>query len=281
MRKWIIILLAVFIMVVASLTAETVKKDKPLVVILPGLACPPDSCAVLNAGLQADYDCHLLDWTEMWIQSGRDGAPLDFLIEGIVDCLDRFKPAELTLIGHSMGGWLALGVAAAVPERVRRLVVIDSAPFPGGLYQDIAPDQARTQAEQFRDALKRMSPEQYQSFDSQRMAMLIDDESWQKRLLDWAGRYPRAEIATLMGAMAAADLRRVLVAIEADTLVLASSRMAGRLGIDTDSFGTRLRNQYQSLRRCTVQLTGQAGHFIMIDEPDWLMEKVRAFLEPR
>jgi pimeloyl-ACP methyl ester carboxylesterase len=41
--------------------------------------------------------------------------------------LDDLGLARATLVGHSMGGWISLAFAAAHPERVERLAVVDAA----------------------------------------------------------------------------------------------------------------------------------------------------------
>ncbi len=40
---------------------------------------------------------------------------------------DDLGLARVTLVGHSMGGWISLAFAAAHPERVERLIVVDAA----------------------------------------------------------------------------------------------------------------------------------------------------------
>ena len=48
--------------------------------------------------------------------------------------LDRLGLERVSVVGHSMGGRIAVDLAAAFPERVERLVLVDAAifPAPGG-----------------------------------------------------------------------------------------------------------------------------------------------------
>ncbi|MFY8105305.1 MAG: alpha/beta fold hydrolase [Elstera sp.] len=57
-----------------------------------------------------------------------DGQPLSFagLTVALIDFLDTHEIATAHLVGHSMGGMLALEVAATAPERCRSLTLIGS-----------------------------------------------------------------------------------------------------------------------------------------------------------
>lgn len=52
----------------------------------------------------------------------------DHLSVDIVTALEQWAPSPVTLVGHSLGGLTAALTAAAVPERVRQLVIVDITP---------------------------------------------------------------------------------------------------------------------------------------------------------
>ena len=57
-----------------------------------------------------------------------DGITLDALVEGVVAVLADVSPGEpVSLIGNSMGGWVGLRIAVEEPERLDRLVLVNSA----------------------------------------------------------------------------------------------------------------------------------------------------------
>jgi pimeloyl-ACP methyl ester carboxylesterase len=60
----------------------------------------------------------------------------DLLVQTVLAFLDRFNLDQVDLVGLSMGGATALGVALAAPHRIRRLVLVD-----GYGLQDRAPVQ--------------------------------------------------------------------------------------------------------------------------------------------
>lgn len=61
----------------------------------------------------------------------RDGAYALFdYVRDLAEIIDALAIAEIDLVGHSLGGHIALRYAAAFPERVRSLVVIEGIELP-------------------------------------------------------------------------------------------------------------------------------------------------------
>jgi pimeloyl-ACP methyl ester carboxylesterase len=63
---------------------------------------------------------------------GRSGRPaqgnsIALQVRCLRALLDRLGVERVTLVGHSLGGWISLAFAATHPERVARLVVVDAA----------------------------------------------------------------------------------------------------------------------------------------------------------
>jgi 2-succinyl-6-hydroxy-2,4-cyclohexadiene-1-carboxylate synthase len=67
-------------------------------------------------------------------ESGRTGDPasygLDLLTADLLGLLDALGIERCDLLGHSMGGMVALRAALAAPERIASLVLMDTAPGP-------------------------------------------------------------------------------------------------------------------------------------------------------
>ncbi len=134
--------------------------EKPTVLLLHGFTDSGLCWLRFANDLAADYDVIMTDA----VGHGRSGdlshgfrerAVAD--VSAIVDALGLDRPA---LVGHSMGGSTAAGVAAAAPGRVRALVLEDPGwrddPAPGG---DPALPSSNPYAEWVR-TLKTLSPEE-------------------------------------------------------------------------------------------------------------------------
>jgi pimeloyl-ACP methyl ester carboxylesterase len=102
----------------------------PVVVLLHGLGGNTTNWAFNIAPLAHKYRVVVPDQ----IGFGQSDKPLiNYRIATYVDFLDAFlkelKIERASLVGNSMGGWVAASFALAHPEKVERLVLVDAAGF--------------------------------------------------------------------------------------------------------------------------------------------------------
>lgn len=108
-----------------------VKGDGPPLVLVHGVAMRAEDWAPLYRTLARTHRVYALDL----LGYGRSDKPKDAdysvgmqseVVRGFMDAL-QLRQADV--IGASMGGWVALKLAAEYPQRVRRLVLISSGGF--------------------------------------------------------------------------------------------------------------------------------------------------------
>jgi pimeloyl-ACP methyl ester carboxylesterase len=102
----------------------------PVVVLLHGLGGNTTNWAFNIAPLAHKYRVIVPDQ----IGFGQsDKPPINYRINTYVDFLDAFlkglKIERASLVGNSMGGWVAAAYTIAHPEKVERLVLVDAAGF--------------------------------------------------------------------------------------------------------------------------------------------------------
>jgi pimeloyl-ACP methyl ester carboxylesterase len=104
----------------------------PTIVFLPGYASDMtgDKASALFAwAAEQGRSALLLDYSGCGASEGRfaDGT-LTIWRDDVLALVDALAPGPLVLVGSSMGGWLALLIALARPERVAGVVGIAAAP---------------------------------------------------------------------------------------------------------------------------------------------------------
>jgi abhydrolase domain-containing protein 6 len=105
--------------------------DGPPVVLVHGFASRGEDWASFLPTLARHHRVYALD---LLGYGGSDkpkdaGYSIALETEVVRGFLDSLHLARADLVGVSMGGWIALKLAAEQPERVRKLVLIDSAGF--------------------------------------------------------------------------------------------------------------------------------------------------------
>jgi pimeloyl-ACP methyl ester carboxylesterase len=102
----------------------------PTVILLHGLGGSTEVWANNMAPLAAQFRVIALDQ----IGFGKSAKPLvNYRIRTYVDFLDQFckqlKIERASLVGNSMGGWIAAAFTAVFPDRVDKLVLVDAAGY--------------------------------------------------------------------------------------------------------------------------------------------------------
>jgi pimeloyl-ACP methyl ester carboxylesterase len=107
-----------------------------------------DVTARLRAAGHAVYPVTLTGLGER-VHLSSPHVDLDTHITDIVNTLAYEDLHEIVLVGHSYAGVVITGVADRLPERIARLIYVDTAPLPDGVAQaDFGPPEVRRQYEQ-------------------------------------------------------------------------------------------------------------------------------------
>src|SRR5215217_8458376 len=144
MKPRIIFLLAITLCVATWANAQTSKEvlvfgqkihyveagTGPTVILLHGLGGSPKVWQFNIAALAEKYDVVVPGQ----IGFGKSDKPLvNYRIRTYVDFLDQFckqlKIERATLVGNSMGGWIAAMFTASFPDRIDKLVLVDAAGY--------------------------------------------------------------------------------------------------------------------------------------------------------
>lgn len=107
---------------------EAGEAAKPTVILLHGLGGSAENWQLNTPALAANYHVFALDQ----IGFGKSDKPfLKYRVGTFVDFLDKFmaelKIEKASLVGNSMGGWVAGLFAVKYPNRVEKIVLADAA----------------------------------------------------------------------------------------------------------------------------------------------------------
>lgn len=103
--------------------------EGPPVILIHGLAGSSRWWKRNIEALAEHFHVYVVDLIGFGQSKGRHKFVLDEAAGYLRDWMDRLGLDEANIIGHSMGGVIAIDMAARFPERVHRLVLVDAATF--------------------------------------------------------------------------------------------------------------------------------------------------------
>ena len=95
---------------------------------LHGLFGSLENLGMINRGLSKSFCVHGLDIRNHGKSPHDEAMNYDVMADDVLEYLDNRNLEKVHLVGHSMGGKIAMAVALKAPKRVSKLAVLDIAP---------------------------------------------------------------------------------------------------------------------------------------------------------
>ena len=255
-------------------TATVSGTGSRAILLLPGLACGPYEFDGIAPELAEQHTVYALKF------AGFDGAApvkppyLDAFARSVTDLIAREHLTKPILIGHSLGGHLALRVAATTPANIGGVLVIDALPLFPLAQPGETPESRQRGAAAFRDALASVPDDKYTAQAKYFIAQLVTDPQNVDIVTQHQLAGDRATIAGASYEMALEDLGPSLPKIVAPVEVLAPATDDASAA-QVAAFYTAL---YKGTPHLHVDAIAPSKHFIMYDQPEKFAKAVDAFV---
>lgn len=258
----------------------SVTGQGPDVILVPGLASSAHVWDATVAHISAHHRVHLIQ------VAGFAGTPAGGnasgpVFEPVVEAIHAYIAANhlqgAAVIGHSLGGTMAMRLAIAHPGDAGRILIVDSLPYVGMTFgPQLTVPMIQPQAAMIRDKMVNGTQEDYAAGEPAQMARLI--------------RSRNAEAEAAIAAASASDHRVVGQAIYDDLTTdlrpdLAKIAVPVTVLYPWDQttapqqvFDALYTGAYASLPHGKIERVDGSYHFIMIDQPAVFLQKVDAFL---
>ncbi len=253
------------------------------VVLLPGLTTGPWEWAELIRRLSPRYTVYAI------ALPGFDGRPaatpplFDRFSRDFWALLDAQKIARPVVIGHSLGGTLAIALAEQHSERLRGIVALEGLPILPGMERGTA-EQRTTMAAQITGPILAQSHDQFLAYEQTYMRgpYGVIDPELAAPLADLEGRSDPAAVAEWLKEDASTDLRPDLSRIAVPMLEIvpynAPDTASSPNPYTEDEKVAYFRTLLAGVPRLQVISVSPARHFAMYDQPDRIFAIVDAFL---
>ena len=258
---------------------DVTGKGRPMVLI-PGLTCPGDVWREAVARYSERYECHAVSFGGFAGRPRFEGPFLDTARDTLLAYIRERRLARPVIVGHSLGGVLALELAAAAPDAIGPLVIVDALPFLGGAGDSTATaESARKAMEPLWKMMRGQTQEAYAAYQRQApyLKSMVAPGPNYDRVVEWATTSDRIAVADAMFDVGTVDLRDKLPAMRSPVLVLGS--WYGMKAFSTrEAVEATFRRQYAGTPKWTLAMADTARHFMMLDAPQWTWAQMDAFL---
>jgi len=264
------------------ITVET-EGTGPDVILIPGLASSRSVWDGVSAELNAHYRLHKIQLAGFAGQppvsreAGKFVAPV---AQAIADYIRQHKLSHPAIIGHSLGGEVALMLAAQHPDLPGRVAVVEALPFFSLMFNPQATTASVTpQASQFRQMLITASKDDFAHQQQQGIARLVKTESVREQLVNASLNSDRQTLADATFDIMTLDLRPQLANIRVPVTVLYA--WDPLYGLPAAQVDTLYNQSYASLNGVKLTRIDNSFHFVMYDQPVEFAQQVKVFLQQK
>ena len=254
----------------------------PDLILIPGLSSSPEVWDGLVASLGDRYRIHRIH-----IQ-GFAGAPAEDNATGpvaapVAEDIARYIAEKgldhPAVIGHSMGGTIAMMLSARHPDAVGKVMVVDMVPFMGAMFG--GPGATAESVQPLADGIyanMTTGPEEaYRAAAAASVTGMIATESLRAGPLQDTATSDRMVSASAFRELIATDLTPELPRITAPLTVLYVKFNDPRMTVDmVDGI---YRAAFANRPGTVLKRIDDSAHFIMLDQPARFAAEVNAFLE--
>lgn len=259
---------------------EKLGKADQCIMFIPGLSSSGEVWQEAAKYYSKNYTCYTFTLAGFAGQSEVDTKNnfIEFFTDEIAGFIKNEKIKMPIIVGHSLGGTLALNIAIKYPEIISKVIIVDAVPFFGGISNPSATAESiKPMAENMR---KMMSmgpmPEAY-------LAPMLKSMSKNESKHDLIKKSMLSSIPKVVGQanyeLLTLDLREKIAAINTPVLVLAAWAGYASMGATRASVETIYKNQYKMLKNYTLAITDNAFHFIMFDDFNFFTTEIDKFLK--
>ncbi len=230
------------------------------IIFVPGLGSPGSVWDDTVSRLGGKYQTHVLTLAGFAGQppSAGTGPLLDTARKELALYIRGRHLDHPIVVGHSLGGFLVMWLAATEPNMVGGVVVVDASPDLIALSDDKATqEEITTEAGKMRDQIASQTPEQFKAGMKMFFKTMVTDPVKLEALMDEVAKSDQKTMGNAFYEMLTTDLRPLINQILVPTLfILADSEYAH--GIE---------GQTAPIKDHTVSIVPHTKHFVMIDDP--------------
>ncbi|WP_431243227.1 alpha/beta fold hydrolase [Flavobacterium sp. P21] len=281
MKKYIILIIAfLFSALCLNVFAQTKSypfevlksgKGKQSIIFIPGFASSGEVWNDTKAVFEKDFTCYTLTMSGFAGVKPQPNPSFENWKNEIANFIKDNKIEKPILIGHSMGGGLALAIAADYPELIGKIVVVDALPCMVALMDPSFKSKENNDCTATVNQMTSMTDVQFLEMQKKTMPRLLADASKMDMVVDWSVKSDRKTFGQMYCDFSNTDLRAKIAQIKCPALILLESYFI--------NLKPAIEEQYKNLKTVNFQYANKGLHFIMYDDKDWYLAQLNTFIK--
>lgn len=245
-------------------------QGKESIIFIPGFASSGEVWNDTKAEYEKDHTCYTLTMAGFAGIAAQPSTTFTNWETHIADYIKENKIITPILIGHSMGGGLALAIAADYPELVKKIIVVDALPCLPALNNPTFKSADKPDCSAIIGQLTAAPDEQFSQIQKMSIARLVTDTSKQALVAGWGIKSDRKTFGEMYCDFSNTDLREKIKNVICPALVL--------LEADFKTIEPAIEDQYKNLKNANLQYADKGLHFIMYDDKEWYLKQLNNFI---
>ena len=254
---------------------EVVKtgKGKKAIIFIPGFASSGEVWNETQANFEKDFTCYTLTMAGFAGVKRQPNPSFENWKNEIANYIKNNKIEKPIVIGHSMGGGLALAVAADYPDLISKIVVVDALPSLSALMNPSFKSNQNNDCSPIVNQMTAMTDSQFYDMQKMGISRLVENVSKQDLIVDWSVKSDRRTFAEMYCDFSNTDLRDKIAGIKCPSLILLESYFV--------NLKPAIEEQYKNLKTANLQYANKGLHFIMYDDTAWYLEQLNNFIKSK
>ncbi|EDY83403.1 hydrolase, alpha/beta fold family, putative [Verrucomicrobiia bacterium DG1235] len=254
----------------------------PTIIFIPGLASDGSVWDETIARYADTHQCHVLTLagfgsstlpplkTDAFLKNVKTDLAL-YIAENHLD--------SPTIVGHSLGGFLALQLAIDHPQLASQLLIVDSLPFlPASMDPTATAESMQAQSAAQRDMMQQGGQNEAQLRMMMQMMTTAPANIDRALALALSMQSDPATVVQAMYELNTTDLRSQVSKIQTPTTILGAWVAYQQVGSTKESTAAIFDAQYAKLPNYQLHMSDHGKHFIMWDDPLFFQTHLDALL---
>lgn len=255
-----------------SIHVKIIGKGKP-VMLIPGFTVPGESWDTVVNQLKDNYECHVVTLAGFGGKKAIDIPWLPKVNDALEEYIKQNQLTNLTVIGHSLGGTIAIWLASRENNGISKIVLVDALPAAGAIMiPNFNPENLAYDSPFNNQQLSMNENDLGQMAQGMSQGMSLNPEA-QKRIKDWIISADRKTYVYGYTDYLKLDLREDLKNISIPVTIIAADKPFGKEMV-TQTY----QNQYLNLLKYDLIIADNSAHFVMFDKPEWFMQQIQKIL---